>query len=236
MAENLIDVAKNVNFSLQNMQLLRDTFITQPNEQLRLNRIPVKPKLVIFVGEPDNLLTELHKFGQLVKVKDSIDYSKKTQPIISACCKGKQDDELYNPHGVAVDPNSGNIYVTDQSLNCVKVFDSSAKYLTKFGHADGEGKMNSPRCLAIGGNRLFITQGNSCILAYQLDGKFILKTGSFGDGDLQFNYPWGLTINEDNRDLYICDLFINRVQILSEISNTNPNSGKIFSTSPVRPS
>ena len=105
--------------------------------------------------------------------------------------KGKQDDELYNPHGVAVDPNSGNIYVTDQSLNCVKVFDSSVKYLTTFGHADGEGKMNSPRCLAIGGNRLFITQGNSCIFAYQLDGKFIRKTGSFGDGDLQFNYAWG---------------------------------------------
>ena len=107
--ENLIDVTKNVNFSLQNTLLLRDTIITQLNEQLRLIKIPDKPKLVTFVCEPDNLLTELHKFGQLVKVKDSIDYSKKTQPIISACCKGKKDEELYNPHGVAVDPNSGNI-------------------------------------------------------------------------------------------------------------------------------
>ena len=226
MAEYLIDVTKNVNFNLQNMLLLQDTIITQLNEQLRLMKIPVKPKLVTFVCEPDNLLTELHKFGQLVKVKDSIDYSKKTQPIISACCKGKQDEELYNPYGVAVDPNSGNIYVTDQSLDCVKVFDSSAKYLTKFGHADGEGKMNSPRCLAIGGNRLFITQGSSCILAYQLDGKFIHKTGSFGDGDLQFKHPWGLTINEDNRDLYICDLCNNRVQILSENFQYESQFGK----------
>ena len=86
--------------------------------------------------------------------------------------------------------------------------------------------MNSPRCLAIGGNRLFITQGSFCILAYQLDGKFIHKTDSFGDGDLQFNYPWGLTINEDNRDLYICNLRNNRVQILSENFQYKSQFGK----------
>ena len=89
MGEDLIDVTKNVNFGLQNMKLLRDTIITMLNKQLILIKIPVKPKLVTFVCEPENLLTELHNFGQLVKVKDSIDYSKKTQPIISACSKGE---------------------------------------------------------------------------------------------------------------------------------------------------
>ena len=218
--EKLIDVTKNVSISFQNTLLLRNAFITQLNEQLNHIQIPVEPKLVTFVCEPDDLKVELSRFGQLVKAKESIDYSRKKQPIISVCCKGKGENELNKPKGVAIDPETGNIYVTDQNNNCIKVFNSLARYLRKFNGeehaADGEGKMNFPRCLAIGGSRVFITQGKCSILAYQLDGKFIRKIGSSGDGDLQFNFPWGLTIDEGNRDLYICDLNNNRVQILSE--------------------
>ena len=213
--EILIDVVKNVTMTSEFSKNAQDNTLTNLNELLSQIQIPVKPKLVTFVCEPDDLQTELSKFCKLVETIDSIDYSKKTQPLISVCCKGKHENELYNPCGVAVDPNTGSVYVTDQSNHCIKVFDSLARYVTKFGHDDGEGEMKYPRCLAIGGNRVFITQGNSSILAYQLDGKFIHKTGSFGDGDLQFNYPWGLTIDEGNRDLYVCDHTNNRVQILS---------------------
>ena len=71
-----------------------------------------------------------------------------------------------------------------------------------FVDSNGEGKMNYPKGLAIYGNRILISQGffqsSSCILNYQLDGKFISKIGKGGKGELEFNYPCGLTIDESN--------------------------------------
>ena len=231
--ENRINTNKHMTIYSTKSSTLRENLLNQLNEELNQIQIPVLPDLVTFVCEPPHtFFTELSKFGKLKKAKDSIDYSRKTHPIISVCTRGDGDDQLNYPRGVAVDPYTGNIYVTDQSNNCIKVFDSLARYLTKFGHLDGKGKMNYPRCLAIGGSRVFITQGVSSILTYQLDGKFIYKIGVFGDGDLEFNYPWGLTINENTRDLYICDLNNNRVQILSENFQYKSQFGKEILTKP----
>ena len=51
---------------------------------------------------------------------------------------------------------------------------------------------------------------------YQVDGKFVSSIGSRGSGELQFNYPRGLSTDEYNNDIYICDYFNNRIQIISE--------------------
>ena len=71
---------------------------------------------------------------------------------------------VYPSQGVAVDNKTGSIYIADQSNNCVKVFDSTAKYLFKFGDNNGEGKMDIPLSVAICGDRILISQGNDCIL------------------------------------------------------------------------
>ena len=224
--ENLINANTQMNVTSTKSRTLRENVLTQLKEELNQIQIPVKPELVTFACEPGNLLAEIGQLGRLVKAIDSIDYFRKTHPVISVCTRGHRDDQLNYPRGVAVDTNTGNIYVTDQSNSCIKVFDSCAVYLSKFGDVDGKGKMNYPRCLAIGGNRVFVTQGAFSILVYQLDGKFIYKTGVFGDGDLEFDYPWGLTVDEGNRDLYICDLNNNRVQILSENFQYKSQFGK----------
>ena len=51
---------------------------------------------------------------------------------------------------------------------------------------------------------------------YQLDGKFVSRIGSEGSGEFQFNYPWGLSADESNNDIYICDNRNHRIQIISE--------------------
>ena len=68
-----------------------------------------------------------------------IDYASKTQSIISVCDVGTGNGQLYLPHDVTVDPNTGNIYVADNQNHCVKVFDNTAEYLYKFGDVKGEG-------------------------------------------------------------------------------------------------
>ena len=173
--------------------------------------------MVSFECDSNKVLAELNSLGKLVeKVRSGIDYKSKKQPLVSVCEKGKGMDQLNNPLGVTVDNKTGNIYIADQDNNCVKVFDRIGKYLFRFGDNEDEGNMLFPRGVAICGDRVIISQGNHCILHYQLNGKFISGMGKQGKGELEFHYPFGLTINESNGDIYICDYNNNRIQILNK--------------------
>ena len=177
---------------------------------------PKQPKLVGFVCDEKKLLSEVNELCKLVERVSEIDYKNKTQPIISVCDRGTGNEQLNNPQGVTVDHNTGNIYVADYGDDCVKVFDNTAKYLFKFGDGKGEGKMSKHFGLLICGNRVLVTQYSNYIQVYELDGRFISRFGSFGNGKLQFSLPFGLSTDEYNGDIYICDFLNNRIQIISE--------------------
>ena len=85
--------------------------------------------------------------------------------------------------------------------------------------------MSFPRGLLIRGNKVFLSH-NHCILVYQLDGKFVSSIGSEGSGELQFNYPRGLSTDEYNNDIYICDYNNHRIQIISENLQFKSQFGK----------
>ena len=178
---------------------------------------PIEPKMVSFECDSNKLLAELNSLVKLAeKVRSGIDFKSKKQPLVSVCEKGKGMGQLYYPRGVTVDNKTGNIYIADQSSNCVKVFDSTGKYLFKFGDNECEGKMYFPLSVAICGDRILISHNNHCILNHQLSGKFISKIGSRGNGELEFNFPHGLTIDESNENIYVTDCNNNRIQILSQ--------------------
>ena len=182
----------------------------------------------------DNFVLELNKVKGNVVTKfrkisrmSEIDYKSKTQSIISSCDTGTRNEQLNNPCGVTVDHSTDNIYVADHFNNCVKVFDSTAKYLFKFGDETGEGKMSSSWGLhTICGNKVLVTQWNHCIQVYQLDGKFVSRIGNRGNGQLQFILPSGLSTDEYNGDIYICDSGNHRIQILSENFQYKSEFGK----------
>ena len=191
---------------------VHEDFIARVNTELKSIKTPKKPGTFTFKCDSNKMLAELNKLGKLVeKVGSGIDYKSKKHPLVSVCEKGKGMEQLNNPLGVTVDDTTGNIYITDLGNNCVKVFDSTGKYLFQFGDNKGEGKMNYPRGVAICGDRILITQRIHCILNYQLNGKFISRIGR----ELEFNYLFGLTIDESNGDIYICDCINNRIQILN---------------------
>ena len=208
------------------LKTFHEKFLQDLNEQLNQLQTPVRPKLVMFVCDKNKLLSEVNELCKLVERVSEIDYKSKTQPIISVCDRGAGNEQLNYPRGVTVDHNTGNIYVADCSNNCVKVFDNTAKYLFKFGNGKGEGKMYYPRGLLICGNRVLVTQHNSYIQVYELDGKFISRFGSHGNGKLQFSFPHGLTTDEYNGDIYICDYLNNRIQVISEIFEYMSEFGK----------
>ena len=86
--------------------------------------------------------------------------------------------------------------------------------------------MNYPIGVAICGDRILITQGNNCILNYQLNGKFISRIGRLGRGKLEFYNLYSLTIDESNGDIYICDCNNNRIQILNSDFSFKSQFGK----------
>ena len=225
-----IENIRNVNLTVvpasPALKTFHEKFLQDLNEQLNQLQTPVRPKLVTFVCDENKLLSEVNELCKLVERVSEIEYKNKTQSIISVCDRGTSNEQLNNPDGVTVDHNTGNIYVADYFNNCVKVFDNTAKYLFKFGNGKGEGKMSNPIGLLICGNRVLVTQSNNYIQVYELDGKFVSRFGSSGNGKLQFSLPFGLSTDEYNGDIYICDCLNNRIQIISENFEYKSEFGK----------
>ena len=194
---------------------LRNKLLKQIDEERKTIVMPARPNLVRFVCDKNKLMSEVNELCKLVERVSEIDYKSKTQSVISVCDNGTGNEQLDCPLGVTVEHNTGNIYVADNENHCVKVFDITAKYLLKFGDGKGEGKMSYPKGLLIRGNKVFVSHSH-CILVYQLDGKFVSSIGSYGSGELQFNFPYGLSTDEYNNDIYICDIYNHRIQIISE--------------------
>ena len=198
---------------------LIENTLKEIKKELNLMKEPTQPQMVGFVcNNNKRLLSEIDKLGEYVE-NTRIYYKSKVDSVVSVCERGKGTDQLYNPVGVTVDNTTGMIYVADCGNNCVKVFDNTGKYLSKIGYYIGDGKMNDPRSLAIYENRILISEGyfnaRSCLLNYQLDGKFISRIGRQGTTDLEFRGPRGL-VNQTNGDIYVCDRDNKRIQIISE--------------------
>ena len=195
---------------------IQEDILKELSTKLKSIETPIEPKMVSFECHSNKMLAELNNLGKLVeKVRSAIDYKSKKQPLVSVCEKGNGMEQLNRPRDVTVDNETGNIYITDTYNHCVKVFDSTGKYLFKFCDNESEGKMISPLGVAIFGDRILISESNHCILNYQLSGKFISKIGEYGNGELEFIWPGGLTIDESNGNIYVCDYINNRIQILS---------------------
>ena len=213
--ENIRNAHLTVVPTSPDLKTFHEKILQDLNQRLEQFRTPVKPKLLRFVCDKQKLLTEVNMLCKLVERVSEIDYTSKTQSIISVCDGGTGNGQLNYPHGVTVDPNTGNIYVADCCNDCVKVFDNTAEYLYKFGDVKGKGKMSQPRFLHIRDNTVFVSH-HHCILVYQLDGKFVSRIGNEGRGGFQFYYPWGISTDESNNDIYICDNTNHRIQIISE--------------------
>ena len=203
-------------------KFISENTLKEIKKELNLMKEPTQPQMVIFVcNNNKRLLSEIDKLGEYVE-NTRIYYKSKVDSVVSVCKRGEGIDQLNSPKGVTVDNTTGMIYVADFWNNCVKVFDNTGKYLSKIGDNTGDGKMNYPHSLAIYENRIMISQryssfnNSSYILNYQLDGKFISRIGRHGTADLEFRYPLGLTINQTNGDIYVCDRDNKQIQIISK--------------------
>ena len=119
---------------------------------------------------------------------------------------GEGDGEAIWPSSIALDSNQ-NVYLADEWLNRVSIFDKDGMYLDKWGLAGtGDGEINRPACIRFDKeDNLYITDGyNNRLQVFTKDGKFLAKWGEPGNGEGQFNIPWGLCF-DSRGDVYVAD-------------------------------
>ena len=129
---------------------------------------------------------------------------------------GDADGELIWPAGIALDADE-NIYVTDEWLNRVSIFDREGNFLRMWGGGgEGDGQFNHPSGIALDteGNAIVVDSLNHRVQKFTSEGEFLSAWGGFGSGDGEFNSPWGIGLDgQDN--VYVADHKNHRAQKFS---------------------
>ncbi len=126
---------------------------------------------------------------------------------------GSGDGEFMCVTSIAVDKDS-KVYVADEWLNRISVFDKDGSFLCKWGiPGSGDGELNRPWGLAFDEEESLsiVDSGNNRLQKFTKDGTFLAKWGSGGSSDGEFDMPWGITIDAQG-SVYVADWHNSRVQ------------------------
>ena len=130
---------------------------------------------------------------------------------------GKADGQFTGPTAITHDSND-RIYVADEELNRITVFNPDGEFEFKWGEFGTEpGQINGPSAIKVtsDGNLLLVDHLNNRIQKMTLDGQYLSHWGSKGIAKGQFNLPWGIdTDNAEN--VYVADWRNDRIQRFSE--------------------
>jgi DNA-binding beta-propeller fold protein YncE len=129
---------------------------------------------------------------------------------------GNGDGQVIWPAGIASD-SQGQVFVTDEWLNRVSVFDKGGELIRSFDTVqpdDSEPNGASGIAIAPDGN-IYVTDSRSHkVRLFNNDGTFISSFGSHGVSDGQLDSPWGITV-DNNGKVYVADFKNHRVQKFS---------------------
>jgi DNA-binding beta-propeller fold protein YncE len=135
------------------------------------------------------------------------------------------------PNGIAVDENTGNIFVVDVNNWRLISMTEDGRYRWVLGIQDN-GQVKSPfrlpRSVAVGPDgRVYVSDAPDRILVLDQDGNLTGIIGERGTEETKMNFPEGLFITDDNRLLF-ADRENNRVQVWQLSDNiSEPDAGEV---------
>ena len=121
------------------------------------------------------------------------------------------------PHSLTIDKEN-NIWITDVALNQVFKFNHKGELLFKLGVASVKGNdsthFSMPTDVAVATDGTFYVSdgyGNSRIVKFSREGKWLLAWGKKGNGPGEFNLPHGISL-DSHGNVFVADRENNRIQ------------------------
>lgn len=143
---------------------------------------------------------------------------------------------LKRPTGVAWDPKTGKVYVSDTHAHNIKVFNESGKLLEVIGQrGEGIGEFNFPTFISFSNDHLYVTDTlNSRVQVLSADGQYQLVFGRRGlyVGDLP--RPKGVATDSEG-NIYVVESYYDHLlvyssdgQLLLPIGGTGTEVGQFY--------
>ena len=126
---------------------------------------------------------------------------------------GTEDGQFWWPSDITR-AGDGRIFVTDEALQRVNIFDPDGNYVRHWGDVgEAPGQFNRPAGItAAPDGTLLISDGlNHRIQRFTTEGEYVDGWGEYGAQAGQFNTPWGLTCDADG-NVFVADWRNDRVQ------------------------
>lgn len=190
----------------------------------------LKYRVNIRFGEEPDTMPAGWKFGRVSAVAvDSagqvfvFQRGKKADPIIVFDSKGTYlrswgQGMFGNPHGMRVDRNN-NVWITDNGDHQVMKFSNDGKLLLTLGAKGKAGTddktFNRPTDLAFTPSGDFYVSdgyGNSRVVKFSKEGRYLLAWGKRGTGPGEFNTPHSIAVDSKGQ-VYVSDRENNRIQL-----------------------
>lgn len=130
------------------------------------------------------------------------------------------DDQVKTAHGLRLDAE-GNVWTTDLGTHQVIKYDPAGKVLLTLGKKNQAGTtrdtFNKPADIAFtpeGDCYVADGYGNSRVVKFSAEGKYLLEWGQKGKGPGEFNLPHAIFLDKKGR-VYVGDRENNRVQVFT---------------------
>jgi len=145
-------------------------------------------------------------------------------------------NELRRPTGLAVDPTTGEVYVSDTGAHAVKVFNSHGQIVRTLGrHGMAPGEFNGPSHLKFDAGRLFVTDTfNARVQVLTPSGEPLAELGERGLFVGNLVRPKGVTTDSDG-NVYVVESYYDHLlvfdsngNLLLPIGGTGNTAGRFF--------
>lgn len=190
----------------------------------------LKYRVKIRFGEEPDTMPAGWKFGRVSAVAQNskgevfvFHRGDRADPIVVFDAEGKYlrswgRGMFGNEHGLRIGPG-GNVWITDNGNHQVIQFTPEGKVLMTLGVKGkpgvDENSFNRPTDIAFASNGDFYVSdgyGNSRVVKFSKDGKYLLSWGTPGTGPGEFNTPHAVALDSSGR-VYVSDRENNRIQI-----------------------
>ena len=201
------------------MNLLRETqleILAKLEQKLEEVRAPLSDTCVKFLSDTIRLEREIAGVGEIIEGEASVvPRYDRMSCVVAVGKEGLAPGELYDPFGVAIDENTGYIYVAEGfGSNRVSVFSETGDFLNTFKHQD----MTFACGIALHRDNIYVTDSVSHVVLHfkmKQQIRHVTTFGSKGSSDKQLNRPLGLTVSTDG-DVFVTDRNNHRIKILDQ--------------------